>query len=290
MCISLTSVIISESVVHISDYTFARCSSLESIAILKSVISIGEDAFQECKNLTSITIPNSVKRIWEGAFYRCDRLGNIYYNGSKEQWNNISTEGPDSGYDSVLYYAVIHCIDGDIIPLKSAHSTTNNVQLSTTKATYNGKAQTPAVIVKDNQGKVIANTNYTVQYANNQNVGQASVTVTFKGSYSGTVTKTFEIVPAGTKISKVTAKKKGFTVKWKKQTEETTGYEIQYSTSSKFKGAKTAGNIKAKKTSKIISKLKAKKKYYVRIRTYKTVGGKNYYSDWSAAKNIKTKK
>lgn len=82
---------------------------------------------------------------------------------------------------------------------------------------YNGKAQKPSVTVIDNQGKTVPGKNYTVQYANNKNVGQAAVTVTFKGSYSGTVTKTFDIVPKGTKISKIKAKKKGFTVKWKKQ-------------------------------------------------------------------------
>ena len=311
-CSSLSSITLPDSVTSIGDYAFQGCRNLISITIPSDVTGIGMGMFYECPSLNSITIPNRVTSI-EGytfwgcsslsnimipnsitsigyrAFENCNRLENVYYNGSKEEWTQISV---DSG-NSELHNAVIHCSDGDIIPTKTPSITplnTNNVQLTTTKVTYNGKAQTPAVTVKDNQGKVIANTNYTVQYTNNQNVGQASVTVTFKGSYSGTVTKTFEIVPAGTKISKITAKKKGFTVKWKKQAVQTTGYEIQYSTSNKFKGAKTAGNIKAKKTSQTISKLKAKKKYYVRIRTYKTVGGKNYYSDWSAAKNIKTKK
>ena len=166
----------------------------------------------------------------------------------------------------------------------------SNVQLSKTSVTYNGKAQEPSVIVKDANGNIVNAANYTVSYSNNTNVGQASVTVTFSGNYSGTANKTFLIVPKGTSISKVTAQTKGFTVKWKKQAKQTTGYEIQYSTNKKFKKAKTAKKIKAKTTSKNITKLKAQKKYYVRIRTYKKVNGKKYYSDWSKRKSVVTKK
>lgn len=131
-------------------------------------------------------------------------------------------------------------------------------------------------------------------YNDNKNVGQATATITFKNGYSGTIKKTFTIKPKGTSISKISASKKGFTVKWKKQKSQTTGYELQYSTSSKFKGAKTLKNIKAKATSKKVTKLKARKKYYVRIRTYKTVkvNGKStkVYSGWSKAKKVVTKK
>ena len=105
---------------------------------------------------------------------------------------------------------------------------------------------------------------------------------------------TYSINPKGTSVSKVTAAKKGFKVTWKKQTTQTTGYQVQYSTSSKFKSAKTATISKNKTTSKSVSKLSAKKKYYVRVRTYKTVkvNGKNVklYSGWSKAKSVTTKK
>lgn len=83
-------------------------------------------------------------------------------------------------------------------------------------------------------------------------------------------------------------------MKWKKQKSQTTGYELQYSTSSKFKGAKIIKNIKSKTTAKKVTKLKPRKKYYVRIRTYKTVkiNGKStkIYSDWSKAKKVVTRK
>ena len=72
---------------------------------------------------------------------------------------------------------------------------------------------------------------------------------------------------------------------------QTKGYQIQYSTDSKFKsGNKTVTVNKNSTTKKTISKLKAKKKYYVRIRTYKTVGKQKYYSDWSKSVKVTTKK
>ncbi len=96
--------------------------------------------------------------------------------------------------------------------------------------------------------------------------------------------------PKGTSVSKITAKSKGFTVYWKKQASQTTGYQIQYSTSSKFTSPKTVTVTKNSTTSKSITKLKGKKKYYVRVRTYKTVGSTKYYSSWSSAKSVTTKK
>lgn len=94
--------------------------------------------------------------------------------------------------------------------------------------------------------------------------------------------------PAGTSIKKIKAAKKKFTVTWKKQS-GISGYQIQYGTKKSFKKAKTITIKKAKTTKKTIKKLKSKKKYYVRIRTYKTVLGKKYYSAWSKRKPVKVK-
>ena len=89
-----------------------------------------------------------------------------------------------------------------------------------------------------------------------------------------------------TTITSVKAQNKAFTVKWKKKS-SITGYQIQYSTNSKFKKGNKSIKIKnAKTVSKKINKLKVAKKYYVRIRTYK---GKKY-SKWSKVKSIKTPK
>lgn len=97
--------------------------------------------------------------------------------------------------------------------------------------------------------------------------------------------------PKSTTINSVTAASKGFVIKWKKQTSKTTGYQIQYATNSKFsKNCKTVTISKNSTTSKKLRGLKAKTKYYVRIRTYKKANGKKYYSSWSKVKSLTTKK
>jgi hypothetical protein len=122
-----------------------------------------------------------------------------------------------------------------------------------------------------------------------KNVGTYTVRITGKGRFTGTVTKKFNINPVGTKLSSVKKGKKKMTVKWKKPAKkykaQMTGYQIQYSLYSNFRSAKTVSGGKYAKTSKVIKGLKAKKKYYVRIRTYK---GK-CYSAWSSVKSVKTK-
>ena len=165
------------------------------------------------------------------------------------------------------------------------------VKLSATTYTYNGKVKTPSVTVKDANGKTLKkNTDYTVKYASGRKkVGTYKVTITFKGNYSGTKTLSFKINPKATSLSKLTAATKSLKVKWKKQSTQVTGYEIQYSTSKKFTSAKKVTVKKYKTTSTTIKNLKAKKTYYVRIRTYKTVSGKKYYSAWSKALKKKTK-
>lgn len=162
------------------------------------------------------------------------------------------------------------------------------VKLSKTTYTYNGKALKPKVTVSDSKGKKIASSNYTITYSKNKEIGTAKVTIRLKGNYKGTITKTFTINPKKISISKVTANSKGFIAKWKKAS-QITGYGIQYSTSKKFIKSKSI-TLSKNTVSYKASKLTGKKNYYVRIRTYKTVSGKKYYSEWSAAEKVKTQK
>lgn len=167
------------------------------------------------------------------------------------------------------------------------------IKLSKTSFTYSGKVQRPSVVVKNSKGTALKNgRDYSVSYSSGcKNVGVYTVKITFKGNYSGTKSYTFYITPKNTSLSKVTAAKKGFKATWKKQTTQTTGYEIQYSTDKNFKkGVKTVRISKNKTTSKSVSKLSAKKKYYVRIRTYKMCGKTKVASSWSGAKSVTTKK
>ena len=163
--------------------------------------------------------------------------------------------------------------------------------LSTATYTYSGKVKKPAVTVKNSSGtKLTSGTDYSVSYASGRkNVGKYKVTVKLKGAYSGSKTIYFKINPQTTSVSKLTKAKKAFTVKWKKKSTQVTGYQIRYSTSSKMTGAKTVTVKSYKTTSKTIKSLKAKKKYYVQVRTYKTVNGTKYYSAWSTKKSVTTK-
>ncbi len=169
------------------------------------------------------------------------------------------------------------------------------IKFSRASVVYNGKQQKPSVTVTDSAGKKVAAENYSVTYSNNKNVGKGAATVTFKNNYTGSVKKTFQIQPKGTRLSKVSPRAKGITVKWKKQAVQTSGYQIQYSENSKFKGntTKIVKIGKNKTVSKAVSGLKAGKKYYVRVRTYTMakVNGKKtaIYSSWSQSKNIRTR-
>ena len=170
-----------------------------------------------------------------------------------------------------------------------------SVKLNTTTYTYNGKVRKPAVTAKDNKNNVIPKSAYTVKYSSGcKSVGKYNAVVTFRGDYSGSFVRSFRIIPKGTKIKSLKAAKKSFTVKWKAQKTQTTGYQVQYCLKKNFKnGAKTTTVGKNKTVFKKVKKLSKKKTYYVRIRTYKMVKvkGKNtkFYSGWSAVKKVKTK-
>ena len=243
------------------------------------------------------------------AYYKCEGCGKFYEDvlGTKEitdlaSWGNIAkiahttkqtvTKATPTANGKIVNYCSVckKTLSTTVIPKASS------IKLKATSLTYNGKVRTPKVIVKDRTGKtLVKNTDYTVSYAKGRKyVGKYAVKITFKGKYSGTKTLNFTIKPKATSISSLTAGSKKFTVKWKKQATQTTGYQVQYSASSKFSKAKTVTVGKNTTVSKKISKLSGKKKYYVRVRTYKTVkiNGKSIriYSGWSKAKTVTTKK
>ena len=243
------------------------------------------------------------------AYYKCEGCGKFYEDvlGTKEitdlaSWGNIAkiahttkqtvTKATPTANGKIVNYCSVckKTLSTTVIPKASS------IKLKATSLTYNGKVRTPKVIVKDRTGKtLVKNTDYTVSYAKGRKyVGKYAVKITFKGKYSGTKTLYFTIKPKATSISSLKAGSKKFTVKWKKQATQTTGYQVQYSASSKFSKAKTVTVGKNTTVSKKISKLSGKKKYYVRVRTYKTVkiNGKSIriYSGWSKAKTVTTKK
>lgn len=223
--------------------------------------------------------------------YTCQKCGDIYIEDIKStghKYKTTTTKATTSKNGTIK----TKCTVCGYVKNSKIIYYPKTVTLSTTAYTYNGKVRKPTVTIKDSKGNKISSENYTISYPKGRkNVGTYNVTIKFKGNYSGTVKRVFTIKPKTTNISKLTKGKKKFTVKWKKRTTQTSGYQIQYATNSKFtKNKKTVTVSKNKTTSKTISKLKAKKKYYIRVRTYKTVNGKKIYSSWSKAKTIVTKK
>lgn len=157
---------------------------------------------------------------------------------------------------------------------------------SKSAVTYNGKAQKPAVTVYAGNKK-ISGKYYTVSYKNNTAVGTAMIIIQGKGNYKKYSGKTtFRINLQKTTLSSAKSSRKGqLQATWKK-TAGNAGYQIQYATNAKFSGAKTKNTKAIRYTFK---GLKSKRKYYVRVRTYKKVGSNYWYSKWSNVRNVKIK-
>ncbi|MDE8703057.1 BspA family leucine-rich repeat surface protein [Adlercreutzia equolifaciens] len=166
------------------------------------------------------------------------------------------------------------------------------VKLGKSSLVYNAKSQKPSVTLTW-KGKVLKQgTDYTVTYKNNKNIGTGKILIAGKGAYSGSRTVQFKILPQPVALSKVKAAKKSCTVSWKPTStikKTVTGYQVRLSTDKSMKKAQTVTVKKATKSSVKVSSLKSGKTYYIQVRTYKKVGGTNYYSSWSKAKSVKVK-
>ena len=167
-------------------------------------------------------------------------------------------------------------------------------KLSATKWVYNGKNRRPAVqSISDIFGKeLVKDTDYTVTYPKaSKKVGTYYATVKFKGDYSGSYKLKYVVNPKSVTLTKNTkGQKKAFKATWKKASAQVTGYQIKYSTDKNFKKNVSYKKVKGiKKSSATVKNLKAKKKYYVKVRTYKVVNGKTYYSAWSKYRYLTTK-
>lgn len=327
-CEALVSLSLPETAEKIGRFAFLECRNLKSVVLPQKIASIGYDAFGGChKDLGMGVIHGS----YAAAYAK--QMGMAYYY-TKEPVHNYSKQEvllePSCTAKGEKRYTCVICDstytepmdelghhyetsvqkatpqkDGSVIQqcsrcdskIETGISKVKGAALSAASYTYNGSEKKPSLKVTDNNGRVlIEGTDYTVSYpSGRKKVGSYTVTVQLKGNYSGTLQQAFTIMPKGTSISKVTGKSKAFSMKWKKQATEMTGYQIQYSTSSKFTKKTTASlQISKKSVSRSVTKLKAKKKYYIRIRTYKNVkvAGKDtaLYSSWSKVKSVTTKK
>lgn len=233
-----------------------------SYNIPAGVINFG-DVFSDCKNLVNITIPNSVTNIGIGAFWQCANLASITIN------NSVTSIGNYAFYDcknlkDIYYYGTQSEWNNISVGSNNEYFINATIHFSSapTPTPTPAPTPTPSPAPTPAPTQPIVTPNTTVK----------------------AVSK-----PKSAKFKKVKAAKKAVSVEWKKVS-GVKGYQIQVATDKKFKKNKKTATVKKQKTTKVtIKKLKAKKKYYVRIRTYKTVNGKKVYSSWSKVKTVKTK-
>lgn len=206
----------------------------------------------------------------------------------KHEWGETKIKKVTPTEDGYMYSVCKKCGKKEIaMPIPKMDS----YKLSKSKFVYDGKVKKPTVTVDNAAHDGCDPANYDLIYSNNKYVGTATMKVKFKGDYyAGTKTLHFTIVPKGTQIAGIASREAAFFMRWNKQATQTTGYQIQYSTSKTFAtGNKTTAVKNPATVTKKITGLKSGKTYYVRIRTFKTVDGKNYFSGWSAVKTVKTK-
>ncbi len=172
-------------------------------------------------------------------------------------------------------------LQGSAISTTSKKTITGKIKLSKSKYTYDGKAKKPTVTITGLKRGV----DFKVSYSNNKNVGTATVKVIGIGKYTGTLKKTFKIVPKKVNLSKLTTpKKKVIKANWKKVSG--TGYQVLISRNKNFKNS-TKFTVKGAKRLNITIKKKiiSGKRYYVKVRAYKVVNGKTYYGEYSRILN-----
>ena len=213
---------------------------------------------------------------------------------TKKNYKTITTPASTSKDGSI----VVKCSNCGDVKSTTTIAKIKSIALNKTSLTENGKVQKATVVAKDSANKTIAASNYTVSYSNSNSKkpGTYTATVKFNGkNYTGTKKLTYKInakAPAKTTVKLSKAKKTSLKASWSKVA-NATSYEVQYGTSKSFKGAKTV-KVSSKSSSKILTKLKKNKKYYVRVRAVRTVKVDNknttLRASWSSAKNLKTKK
>lgn len=164
-----------------------------------------------------------------------------------------------------------------------------DVKQSYTQAVYSGTAKIPKITVTDGVGNVLKkDVDYTVTRTNNYYVGVGTITVKGIKKYTGTWTGSVTIRPERITIKSLTALSQGFKVTYSRNTVQTTGYQIQCSTSRNFASPTWVTISNNTTTSRSVQNLRAGETYYVRVRCFKMVDGQKITSSWSAVKTITT--
>ncbi len=285
--------------------------SLKEINIERDVKSIPNYAFYGCTNNTDLyfrspgcIIPSDTSVTGNAKIFGYDNssaqdyakkyskefssIGKFDCKSSEHNYSATTVAKATTSKNGSVSICCKYC--GNVKSKKTVYKISKET-LSKTSYVYDGNAKKPSVTVKDSKGNTLKkDTDYTLSYLNNTEIGEATAKINFKGNYSGSIKKTFLIKPKATSLTSVsTPKKKTIVIKWT-PISNLSGYEVQVSNDKNFSKSKTI-TYKAKKdsTKATLTNLISRKTYYFRIRAYKTVNGKTYYSAWSKVKSIKCK-
>ena len=163
-----------------------------------------------------------------------------------------------------------------------------DIKMDLSNKQYTGQHIQVAVIIKDNNYTLRENIDYTVEYSNNLNIGKATIKIIGKNGYAGYVIGTFNIIPKKAKINSIKVPIiRTVKLTWQKDS-SINGYEI-YKSTSKNGNYSLVKTISRNSKDSYIFLAHKKGTFYYKIRTYKTVNGIKFYSDYSEVKEIKVK-
>ena len=277
-------------------------NTVETVVIGGDINEIKSRAFANCKNLSVAMIGDGVTSIDDTAFDGCDKLTILCteesYAAQYAQRNGIDYKTfkihpvPDQQYTGKAIKPALYVTVGDNALAQDKDFTAlyrDNVEIGTAKVTVvgNGDYSIYGALVRFNIVHTVHSYKTTVVAPTLASEGYTRHKCTVCG-YSYVTGKKPKTTLKKPKISKLVKRIKAFIVKWK-AVKGVTGYQLQYSTKKSFNNKRTITVKGAKSVSKTVKKLSGKRKYFVRVRAYKTYGGKKYYSEWSKPKTVKTK-
>lgn len=280
-------VILPENLQSMDGSVFSGCTAFTKLPDLKSLTSIPEYTFSYCTGLVRAEIPDQIQTIGGSAFYNCTNLVAIGlgtgFDGTKQKtWDTyIFYEMHDP---STIYAATQEQADWLAANRSDRYLYSEYTDVKVGKVPENPVIPTPTPVITPTPDPVPVFTEKPAPVLKPDSGSTQTM------APANTNKKQAKAVLKAPVIKKVKAGKKKVFVNWKKSSQSIQGYQIQYSTSASFKKGKKTITIKGKKKqSRTIKKLKAKKKYYIRIRTYQVTNGKKTVSKWSKVKKFKTK-
>lgn len=294
----LTEVVIGDGITSVSDNAFSGITGLKEIRIPDSVTEIGENAFT-CKVTCSKESKAAEYAAENGLKYRFPVIklkeSRFTFTGSEitPEVQIVYSDGSYLKADAELTYtdntaAGTATVTADFGGIKASANydiqpaDISSVDISSReKAEYTGSARTAGLVMDYNGYRPVRNTDYTLSYNNNVNIGEASVTIIGKGNFTGQVTRYYEVVPAAVHIISLNKKEGNMSLQWKKAGRKASGYEIQISSDESFSEGEVYDIDDASAVKGEFAVPSGCEKCYVRIRVYGYDDSLvRRYSDW----------